>query len=411
MQAFKCAMRIMFASYLFPLIYIVGFSFVSVLLATAAIPVDNNRESDFQRAEYTYSIIDRDNSTISRSIAEALKEGGNAVYVEDDRVAIQDVVAKGLTDYLLIIPESYEQQFIEAESPEDIPEMKAIYSYSSLSGAYVDEAVSEYVSLLHTLMMTEGVDDIPARTQDALEFAAKQAHGTILEGEEAYSELDRLVFYLTWGMYPLFTGITVCIGVLLYRISRADVRRRNLASPMPLRSLNVQLILSCLVVALVSVVWVLALGAIVFPEGTAKLGVPGMAAYMLIVSVFALIPTSIGFMLGMLGANTAVANSVGNIAGLAISFFGGAWFSISLMAPAVQEIAHWLPGYWYTQACTTVADLITGAAGAEISTVWASIGVMLLFALAFLCIGIAASKKRTQTAEAGGNRAAEISVA
>lgn len=85
-----------------------------------------------------------------------------------------------------------------------------------------------------------------------------------------------------------------------------------------------------------------------------------MAAIALVVLVFSLIPASIGFMLGMLGANTAVANSVGNIVGLAISFFGGAWFSISLMEPVVRDIAHWLPGLWYTQACQAVADLCTG---------------------------------------------------
>lgn len=160
-------------------------------------------------------------------------------------------------------------------------------------------------------------------------------------------------------------------------------------------------------IALVSVAWVLVLGALFFPEGVALLGVGGMAAIALVVLVFSLIPASIGFMLGMLGANTAVANSVGNIVGLAISFFGGAWFSISLMEPVVRDIAHWLPGLWYTQACQAVADLCTGAAGAQPSVLFIALGVMVLFALAFFCVGLVAAKKRTQTAEAGGNRGAE----
>lgn len=285
--------------------------------------------------------------------------------------------------------------------------MEAIFSYSSLSGAYVDEVVNEYASLLHTLVLAEGTGDVGALTQDALAFASKQAQGRVLEGEQSASPLDQLIFYLTWGMYPLFTGITVCIGVLLYRMGRSDVRKRNLASPLPLRSLNAQLVLSCLAIALASVAWVLVLGALFFPEGVALLGAGGMAAIALVVLVFSLIPASIGFMLGMLGANTAVANSVGNIVGLAISFFGGAWFSISLMEPVVRDIAHWLPGLWYTQACQAVADLCTGAAGAQASVLFIALGVMALFALAFFCVGLVAAKKRTQTAEAGGNRGAE----
>ncbi len=253
MQVFKCALRIMRASFVFPLIYVVGLSFMSVVLAFSAVPLDDRQSDDFARAEYVYSIIDRDNSTISHSLAEALAEGGEAIEVTDDRVAIQDAIAKGHVDYLLIIPEGYEERFLAAENAEEIPAMEAIISYSSLSGAYVDEVVNEYTSLLHTLALSEGTGDVGALTQDALTFASKQAHGTVLEGEQSTSPLDQLIFYLTWGMYPLFTGITVCIGVLLYRMGRSDVRKRNLASPLPLRSLNAQLVLSCLAIALASV--------------------------------------------------------------------------------------------------------------------------------------------------------------
>lgn len=104
MQVFKCAMRIMRASFAFPLIYVVGLSFMSVVLAFSAVPLDDRPSDGFERAEYAYSIIDRDNSTISHSFAEALAEGGEAIEVTDDRVAIQDAIAKGHVDYLLIIP-------------------------------------------------------------------------------------------------------------------------------------------------------------------------------------------------------------------------------------------------------------------------------------------------------------------
>ena len=400
-------MRIMRASFAFPLIYVVGLSLMSVVLAFSAVPLDDRQSDNFERAEYVYSIIDRDNSTISHSLVEALAEGGEAIWVADDRVAIQDAIAKGHVDYLLIIPEGYEERFLAAENADEVPEMEAIFSYSSLSGAYVDEVVNEYASLLHTLALSEGASDVGALTQDALAFASKQAQGRVLEGEQSDTPLDQLIFYLTWSMYPLFTGITVCIGVLLYRMGRSDVRKRNLSSPLTLRSLNTQLVLSCLAIALASVAWVLVLGMLFFPEGVAQLGAGGMAAIALVMLVFSLIPASIGFMLGMLGANTAVANSVGDTVGLAISFFGGAWFSISLMEPVVRDIAHWLPGLWYTQACQAVADLCTGAAGAQPSALFIALGVMALFALAFFCVGLVAAKKRTQTAEAGGNRGAE----
>ena len=172
MQVFKCAMRIMRASFrLSP--YLCGWFELhdGVVLAFSAVPLDDRPSDGFERAEYAYSIIDRDNSTISHSLAEALAEGGEAIEVTDDRVAIQDAIAKGHVDYLLIIPEGYEERFLAAENAEEIPAMEAIISYSSLSGAYVDEVVNEYTSLLHTLALSEGTGHVGVSTQDALTFA------------------------------------------------------------------------------------------------------------------------------------------------------------------------------------------------------------------------------------------------
>ena len=156
-------------------------------------------------------------------------------------------------DYLLIIPEGYEERFLAAENAEEIPAMEAIISYSSLSGAYVDEVVNEYTSLLHTLALLpkeRGMLVLSRKTH----LPSRQSKRTApcLRANSPLLLFDQLIFYLTWGMYPLFTGITVCIGVLLYRMGRSDVRKRNLASPLPLRSLNAQLVLSCLAIALAS---------------------------------------------------------------------------------------------------------------------------------------------------------------
>lgn len=78
---------------------------MSVVLAFSAVPLDDRQSDDFECAEYVYSIIDRDNSTISHSLPKRSQKVEEACEVTDDRVAIQDAIAKGHVDYLLIIPE------------------------------------------------------------------------------------------------------------------------------------------------------------------------------------------------------------------------------------------------------------------------------------------------------------------
>ena len=46
---------------------------------------------------------------------------------------------------------------------------------------------------------------------------------------------------------------------------------------------------------------------------------------------------------------------------------------------------------------------------ATLGLVLGHVGVLLLFALALLCVSLVAGRKRLQTSEAGGNRAAEAS--
>lgn len=421
MQSFKCMMRLFLRNINFPLIYIVGFSFIALLVSSGSYAPASDGRSDgaFERAPYTYAVIDRDGSVVSASIEEVLAGGGTRVEVADERQAIQDFAAKGSADYLLIIPEGYGAALMGegAADSEDVPQMETVYGYGSLAGAYVDQVVGTYVSVLHSLGVAEAEklndgsqESIQELIERAREIANTQAEASVIPMLASSSETEQFFNYLQWSMYPLFTGILVCIGVVLYSAGRVDVRRRNLASPLPFFSYNMQLVLSCICIMLIADIWVFGLGMLVYHEGAGALGVGACAMCALAVIVFSLIPASIGFMLGALGANIAIANSVGNIGGLVVSFFGGAWFPLSLMMPLTVAMAHWLPGYWYVSALGQI-DLGAMEAGSVDGIALASsFAVMFLFAAAFLSAGLVAAKRRAQTSEAGGNRAAEVAI-
>lgn len=414
-------MRLFLRNINFPLIYIVGFSFIALLVSSASYSPtsDGQGENVFERAPYTYAVIDRDNSVVSASIEDMLEIGGTRVDVSDERQAVQDLAAKGSADYLLIIPEGYEAALMgsDAADAESTPRMETVFGYDSLAGAYVDQIVGTYISVLHSLSLAEAAtldgDSRPSMqelTRRAREMASTQAESSVMPTMTSSSETEQFLRYLQWGMYPLFTGILVSIGVILYRAGRVDVRRRNLASPLPFFSYNVQLVLACMAIMLIADIWVFGLGAIVYLKGATALGAGACAMCALSVIVFSLIPASIGFMLGALGANIAVANSIGNIGGLVVSFFGGAWFPLSLMTPLTVAMAHWLPGYWYMSALEQINLGAMETGSVDAFALASSFAIMLLFAAVFLLMGLVAAKRRTQTSEAGGNRAAEVSI-
>lgn len=405
MQVFKCALRVVRAHAIFPLVYIVGLSFMGLFMASS---FDFGQQADtFEREQADYAVVDRDGSPLSEGIVAALEGQGTRVEVADSQRAFQDAVAKGAVEYLLVVPEGYGEEFLSAvRAGEEPPEMDVVYSYYSMEGAFMDEGVASYLGAVRTLAVAFPEQSAQQVADGALEAVGERVEAAIVPTGSSMSEADRFVFYLQWGTYTLFAGITVCVGMLTAVMGRADVRRRDLASPLPFGSYNFQLALACLVVTVGAWAWSLVLGLLAFPDAVAEISATGLAWCAGSMLAFCAVPLGLGFLLGSLGASAIVSNAVGNIVGMVVSFLGGAWISLDLMTPEVLAAAHVLPGYWYSSAVAASARLSDGAALSAVTPVLQDIGVMLLFALALLCVALVAAKARTRTASAGGNRAA-----
>ena len=408
MQVFKCAMRIIRGNIIFPIIYIVGLSFMGIFMA-ASFDFDMN-ENGLERYSCNFSVIDRDGSELSDAIASQLAQHGTQVVVEDTPLAIQDAVAKGATDYLLIIPEGYETDFVEtAHADEDAPSMETVFSYYSMEGELVDQSVNGFLGMVRSLAMASPETPMADIIDRAANYSSERAQVAVIEQSTAISKSDRFVFYLQWSTYTLFAGITVCVGLLVTTLGRVDVRRRNLSSPLSFASYNLQLGAACMAVTLLAWAWTFCLGLVAFPDAAGQIEPGGLALCALSMLAYCTVPLALGFLLGQVGANGIVCNATGNIVGMVISFFGGAWISLDLMTPEIVTLAHLLPGYWYSSACSAAAHAPAIMDSATLELVLGHVGVLLLFALALLCVSLVAERKRLQTSEAGGNRAAEAS--
>ncbi len=403
MRAFECALRIMRGNVVFLLVYIVGLSFMGLFMAQSLSFPGTDEMLDEKSA--AFSVVDRDGSALTKGLKAFLEDRGVSVVVEDSRQAFQDAVAKGQTDYLLVVPEGYGETFREAAlAGEDEPQMEVVYSYYAAEGALMDQAVAAYLSCVRTLMLAHPDWTLSAVAQAAAQAMDQRVDVQMISTDASVSEADRFVFFLQWSTYTLFAGIVVCIGLLISTVNRADVRRRNLASPLSYASYNVQLALACAVIAAAAVAWTFALGLVAFPDAVQAIAPEGLAFCALTLAVYASMALAFGFMLGQFGISALMCNAFGNIFGMLISFLGGAWVAIDLLSPGVQALAHWLPGFWYTDACQKAAHLSDSAGLQDVLT---DVGVLVLFAAAFLAVGFAAAKRRLQTSEAGGNRAAE----
>lgn len=405
MRVFECALKLVLRKPIYLLIYGVWLSLMGVFMASSLAAA--TATSEYTPIEPDFAVIDRDGSEISEGICTFLRTQGAQTPLEDAPIAIQDAVAKGTVEYVLIIPDGYGEQLMDrARDGSEAPLMECIYSYYSATGALMDAALMEYTSALEAY--AELMPDADQAT--VLELARKATDADVpvtmvrAEGDAAAS--DQLVFCLQFDMYVLLTGVTVCVGMMLGALNRADVRRRNLASPLSFLRYSGQTALASIVVMLVFCAFVLTLGIACFPASFTAISPAGKALLILTVIAFALVPLSCAYLLAQLSVSEAMLNAVSNLLGLVLSFLGGSWVPLSLMTPEVEALARFLPGYWYTDALSRAGSMAEPTPAA-LSAIGCDLGVLLLFAAAIFAVAMVVGRMRTQTAEAGGNAAAE----
>lgn len=406
MQAFKAALRIVLNHPVYLLVY-VGFLSCMGVFISASINPGVNDEGSYAASKAPLAVIDRDGSELSESLTAYLGETGDLVEVEDDPFAMQDAVATGEARYLLVIPEGFGDTYVAAaRSGAEAPVLEATYSYGTLAGVLVDEQVNQYLGLVRATAVLEPDASLQSILNRANESIAETADVETVQTQNGAKPADRFAFYLQWGSYTMTAAIVVCVGLLMSAFNRTDVRRRNLVAPVSTLRLGLQKATACLLVTVA--VWAVTCGIGLVAFGASLDGVPGPAIALVLFAalVFSLVPLSIGFFLGQLGASEMVANAVGNIAGMVISFLGGAWISLDLLSPEVQTLSRFIPTSWYTEAVGQAIHL-TEIGPETVLPILGDIGIVALFAVALFAVALAVGRMNLRSAEAGGNAAAK----
>lgn len=404
MQVFKTAIRIVLGRPVYLLVYVIFLSLLGVFVTGGV--TTGAGDGEYAATKTPFAVIDRDDSELSESLTSFLGENGQAVEVADESFALQDAVATGEARYLLIIPPGYGDAFLEAaRRGSDEPTLESTYSFATIGGALVDEQVNQYLGLVRAATILEPEATPSSIIAQADEAISSSADVEAVQTQNAAVPADRFAFYLQWGTYTMTASIVVCIGFLMSAFGRTDLHRRNLTSPMGSLRLGLQKAAACLLVTIVVCAVTCGIGFIAF--GSSLQGVPVQIITLVLACAlaFSLVPLSIGFFLGQLGANEMVSNAVGNIGGMIMSFLGGAWISLDYLAPEVQTFSRFTPTYWYVDAINRSIHLTTTDL-ASIAPVLADIGIVLLFAATLMVVALAAGRIRMRSAEAGGNAAA-----
>lgn len=455
MNTCKATLRVLFAHRVYLMIYLVFMGILMMSISWAMLTSASGSMSGvFESTKARVAIIDRDSDRgdIATSMRAYLSDSSELVELDDAGETLQQAVASNWVDLIVIIPDGFADDVVAAAADGgDPPNVDTVTSYTSGSGSMARMNVGGFLSLTRTALIgarttvdqaalagTMGamggagwtadsgtmsqtlLDSLPEGQVDkpgledlsrAAKLAAESASDKDVNhqvavvdtpAEEPASATDTAVSgfggTMKTALYPLFLAMTICGSMILGAFTTGEVRRRLTASPRRMALMGLQRLLTLGGFALAVCVGYLVLSiGLMMAAGLDPLNLSAGGVLMTFgaTCVYALMTVACGFMLSEFGLSEEAANGFANIFGLLIMFTSGVALPIDMMPGVMVTIARFLPGWWYCTAIDNALGFGTAAESGVSVAGWAgSVGLVALFGVMFICIGLAAGRFR-----------------
>lgn len=413
MNTCRTALRILKSHKMYLVIYL-GFIGVMMFAISWQIMRSSAMGGDavFHTDTARVAVVDRDGDAdgVSSALRSYLALDGEMVDVEDDSEALQRAVASNYVDLIAIVPHGFAsdyQKYLDGSSKSQ-PMVETVVSYTSGAGSLAQLEVNEFLSLTRTAYLGQAGTRQSLKTamRTVMETAETDAASSKITVVRSSSDDDGAVTpaasafagTIKTGLYPLLLVMPVCTFLVVGAFNDGEIRRRLYSSPTRLVSMGMQELLTCAVFGLVVCVgYTVATLALMAMAGVPFDGLTPANVGLAFVSLFVytLMAVSCGFLLGSVGCSEMAVNAFANVFGLLCMFTSGMAFPVDMMPEPMIMIGKLLPGWWLCASIDDVFGLGTASVAGVDYGAWASsIGLVALFGVAFVCLGLASGRIR-----------------
>lgn len=308
-------------------------------------------------------------------------------------MTLQDALYYQEVDYILTIPEGFEEQLTASDAKDFL---QISMRKDSSNGYFVDQQVNEYLSSVR-LFMAGGFSLSEAVTKSA-EALSEGNDTSILNIEEDNTNSSQIGFtyFFQYLPYVLINMLLLGMTPILMTFNQKDLGARTSCSSLSLKSKNTQITLGCIVFCLF--VWLLFILTALFIYGADSLfSVNGLRSLLNSIMVL-LFSVALSLLISTFSLKAQSLSMIANVVSLGLCFLSGIFVPQYLLGKGVLAIAHFLPTYWYVRI-----NSMLGGMSDEILTTgkyWRFIGIQFGFFVAVFCIYLVSSKyqKRSHNA-------------
>lgn len=386
MQLFKAFLKI--AKHNLPAIsiYFLVYAAMTFLLGTTS---QKNIDANFQSKSLNICIVDEDHSVASEAVTSYLDEIHDLIELENDPSLLQDYLYYRSIDYILTIPDGFEEKLLAGDTTGLYTNVKIP---GSSTGYFVDQQIKQYTQTLQLYMA--GGYSLEEAIADANRSLMETEYVTSISFQEDTTADRKEIFYFYQYLPYIFTVLLISgLAPIIIKFQQKEIHNRTSCSSEPLTKRNLQIVLGSVCYSLLTWISFHILAFIAYRESIFSTNV----LYATLNSfVYLLVAASITYFASSFAINNNTAHMIGNTLGLGMSFLSGVFVPQSMLSDGVLNVAKFLPMYWYERSNNMLAGFSKDAF--NLNLYWTSIGIQLLFAGAFLACALVVSKIRRQDA-------------
>lgn len=355
------------------LMYTVIFTLFGVV-ATAT----GKTTSQFEMSEVKFIVHNMDTeSRYTKAFIDYLKEYGTLIKVKNE----EDALFYREVDSILTIPKGFGDSILNSNplelSRKSVPD--------SANVAYFDLLINRYLQLSETYVKSGFTEEeILTIIDDDMKLHTKTSL--------IHKEQDDLIAPAAFYNFSNYTILAICIfvvGITMNIFYHSNIKKRNFASPISHRKINIQLFLGNSI--LVFLVWLLYVCISIVLYGMTMFTQQGI---LLIINafLFSTVALALGFFIGILVKDKEAQNGIVNVLALGSSFICGAFVPQDFLGSGVLKMAHLLPSYWFIKNNNEII-LLSNFTRETLQPILIRMGVLILFTTILFIIANLVSKK------------------
>lgn len=356
----------------------------------------------FSRARVPIAFITEESTPLVDGLEQELNKVADIIPYEDNLEILQEAMFYDEISHIIRVPSGFTAAFLDGRNAEIIT-----YPGQSAGRAmYVDMAVESYLNTLRLYRrflpdaeLEEVIASVHLDLSQGAEiqiFTDPDKAGFQSDSRENY--FNHLIFF-NYQAYSLFAILILGISSNLLIFNNRLIRMRQACSPLSSRKQSLQLFLANFAYAVLCWFVLNAISLFFMPE---LIGTNRMYLFMINSFMLGFWASCVSFFIAHLAKSRSGISAITNIVALGTSFLAGVFVPQEFLGSTVLRAASFTPTYWFVLANNQIArvggsirDLNSLAGQGELLT---SMGMQLMFGLAFLAMTLVLRKKRSMAA-------------